>query len=157
MQLQKTMLLLACLMGFSGVASALGFNVDPIHSTVNYSAPTPTEAAVLDPLSGHISAQGAVLIQIPLQAQAQTMAVIQTQIDMPYLMQMPSQQRITLPATLELFGTSKQFALDVVVSKIYNGELMVTSMRPVMIHPQDFGSSQETPIAVNFVVSFTRS
>lgn len=150
----KRMLLAACLVGFSGVASALGFTVDQTHSVVNYSALNQPE--VLDQVSGNISANGEVAINIKLGAQGADSAVLKTQVDMPQLMKMPGLQRIKVPATLELNGNSKQVELDLVVTKIYTGELMVTSMSPLMINTQDFGATTADKVAVNFVVSFSR-
>lgn len=150
----KRMLFAACLIGFSGIASALGFTVDQNHSVVNYSALNQPEA--VEQVSGNISANGEVAINIRLSTQDDATATLHTKVDMPELMKMPGLQRIKVPATLALYGNSRQIELDIVVTKIYTGELMVTSMSPVMINTQDFGATTADKVAVNFVVSFNR-
>lgn len=188
--LQKTAVVL-CLAGVAGLASAAGFSVDGTHSTVNFS--TVKKQYVVEPaqfktVSGTIDAQGAVTIDIALSSietnvpirntRLQTLffnvlqhptATLKAQIDMAELMQMPALQRLQIPATLQLYGNSKTLTLDVLAAKVAGGQLLVTSMQPVIVNAQDYGvpaanlaslanTVSNIPISdrvgVNFVISF---
>ncbi|MBO1927938.1 hypothetical protein J3998_10155 [Thiomicrorhabdus sp. 6S2-11] len=150
MTMLAKILLSALMFSMAGLANASGFIIDSAHSAISYNAvqTSAVKAETLKNISGAISKQGDVNVIVGLQDYDASQALLKTKIDLAKLWQMPTMQRLKVPATLQMSGSSKVVNLELLAAKVAGGQLLVVSIEPVIV---DVANEQ---LSVNFVVSF---
>lgn len=125
------------------------------------------EPATFNKLSGQVSAEGDAefsidlasldtsnpvrdqrLLELFFKVTDHPTATVKAKIDMQALAAAATQNKMQLPATLELYGNTHDITLDVLVSKLADGQLLVTSIKPLIISARDYAIPAENLAAL---------
>ncbi|CAC9535014.1 hypothetical protein [uncultured Gammaproteobacteria bacterium] len=182
---------LLLIVGFNSAFAGTKYSVDSHNSIVNFSTIKKqyvVEPAVFKNTQGTISDSGDVEISIDLNSIDTKIgirdtrieelffkivkfpkATIKAKIDMNKIKSISYYRKMEIPATLELYGTTKKIKLNIMVAKTYRNRLLITSMQPIIVNTDDYkipaenlvnlantvgGLSLSNKAAVNFVLTF---
>ncbi len=154
----------------ASVIAANKYIVDSKNSVVNFTIIKEqfvVEPAVIPNIKGTMSALGEIDITIDLNSVDTNVAIRNTRLKQLFfntvkfpkaiikasinpkdIKKITYYKKMTIPATLEFYGTTKDIILDVLVAKVYRSRLLVTSIKPVIINAEDYGIPNNNLVAL---------